>query len=89
VRELAERGAIPGGTRRNLESLGGAVTYSAGVDEITKLMLADAQTSGGLLIALPEAKAPALLAALKKEGTPVAVVIGRVVAGQAGTIAVT
>jgi selenide,water dikinase len=89
VRELAERGAIPGGTRRNLESLGGAVTYGAGVDEVTKLMLADAQTSGGLLIALPEAKAPALLAALKKEGTPVAVVIGRVVAGQAGTIALT
>jgi selenide,water dikinase len=88
VREMAERGAIPGGTRRNLESLGGAVTFSAGVDEITKLMLADAQTSGGLLIALPAAKAPALLAALQKEGTPVAVVIGRVVAGQAGTIAV-
>jgi len=88
VRELAERGAIPGGTRRNLESLGGAVTYGPGVDEAAKLMLADAQTSGGLLIALPEAKAPALLAALKKEGTPVAVVIGRVVTGQAGTIAV-
>jgi len=88
VREMAERGAIPGGTRRNLESLGAAVTYGAGVDETTQLMLADAQTSGGLLIALPEAKAPALLAALQKEGTPVAVVIGRVVAGQAGTIAV-
>jgi selenide,water dikinase len=58
------------------------------VDEVTKLMLADAQTSGGLLIALPAAKAPALLAALQKEGTPVAVVIGRVVPGQAGTVAV-
>jgi selenide,water dikinase len=88
VREMAERGAIPGGTRRNLESLGAAVTYGPGVDEVTKLMLADAQTSGGLLIAVAEAKAPALLAALQKEGTPVAVVIGRVVAGQAGTIAV-
>jgi selenide,water dikinase len=85
---MAERGAIPGGTRRNLESLGAAVTYGPGVDEVTKLMLADAQTSGGLLIAVAEAKAPALLAALQKEGTPVAVVIGRVVAGQAGTIAV-
>jgi len=88
VREMAERGAIPGGTRRNLESLGAAVTYGAGVDEVTKLMLADAQTSGGLLIAVPQSKALALVAALQKEGTPVAVVIGRVVAGQAGTIAV-
>ena len=88
VREMAERGAVPGGTRRNLESLGAAVTYGAGVDETAKLMLADAQTSGGLLIAVPQSKGPALLAALQKEGTPVAVVIGRVVAGQAGTIAV-
>jgi len=88
VREMAERGAIPGGTRRNLESLGAAVTYGAAVDETNKLMLADAQTSGGLLIAVPQPKAPALVAALQKEGTPVAVVIGRVVAGQAGTIAV-
>ncbi len=88
VRELAERGAIPGGTRRNLESLGGAVTYDAAVDEVTKLMLADAQTSGGLLIALPDGKAPALVAALQKEGTPAAAVIGRVAAGQAGTITV-
>ena len=88
VREMAERGAIPGGTRRNLESLGTAVTYGAALDETTKLMLADAQTSGGLLIALPEAKAKALVAALQKEGTPAAAVIGRVVAGQAGTIQV-
>jgi selenide,water dikinase len=88
VRELAERGAIPGGTRRNLESVESVVTFGAGVDDVAKLMLADAQTSGGLLIALPEAKAAALVSALQKEGTPAAAVIGRVVAGQAGTITV-
>ncbi len=88
VRELAERGAIPGGTRRNLESVESVVTFDAGVDDVAKLMLADAQTSGGLLIALPEAKAAALVSALQKEGTPAAAVIGRVVAGQAGTITV-
>ncbi len=64
------------------------MTYGASVDETAKLMLADAQTSGGLLIAVPQSKAPALVAALQKEETPVAVVIGRVVAAQAGTIAV-
>ena len=88
VRELAERGAIPGGTRRNLESVESAVTFGAGVDDVAKLMLADAQTSGGLLISLPAARAPALVAALQKEGTPAAAVIGRVVTGQAGTITV-
>ena len=88
VRELAERGAIPGGTRRNLESVAAAVTFGPGVDAVAQVMLADAQTSGGLLIAVPEPKAPPLVAALQKEGTPAAAVIGRVVAGQAGTITV-
>jgi len=88
ARELAERGAIPGGTRRNLESLTGAVEFAAGLDEATRLLLADAQTSGGLLIALPETQVPALRAALERERAPVAAQVGRVVAGPAGRIAV-
>ena len=81
ARELAERGAIPGGTRRNLESLSCAVEFAAGIDETTRLLLADAQTSGGLLIALPETQVPALRAALERERAPAAAAIGRVVAG--------
>ncbi len=88
ARELAERGAIPGGTRRNLESLAGAVEFAAGIDETTRLLLADAQTSGGLLIALPESQVQALRAALQRERAPAAAQIGRVVAGPAGRIAV-
>jgi len=88
ARELAERGAIPGGTRRNLESLSGAVEFAAGIDETTRLLLADAQTSGGLLIALPESQVQTLRAALERERAPVAAQIGRVVAGPAGRIAV-
>ena len=88
ARELAERGAIPGGTRRNLESLAGAVEFAAGVDETTRLLLADAQTSGGLLIALPEAQVPALRAALERERAPAAAQVGRVVAGPPGRVAV-
>jgi len=88
ARELAERGAIPGGTRRNLESLAGAVEFAAGIDETTRLLLADAQTSGGLLIALPEPQVQALRAALQRERAPAAAQIGRVVAGPAGRIAV-
>jgi len=88
ARELAERGAIPGGTRRNLESLTGAVEFATGIDETTRLLLADAQTSGGLLIALPESQVQTLRAALERERAPVAAQIGRVVAGPAGRIAV-
>jgi len=89
ARELAERGAIPGGTERNAASLTAAVTFGAGVDRTARVLLADAQTSGGLLIAVPPARVDALVAALRREGTPVAAVIGRVVAGSAGRISVT
>ena len=89
ARELAERGAIPGGTERNAASLTAAVTFGAGVDRTARGLLADAQTSGGLLIAVPPARVDALVAALGREGTPVAAVIGRVVAGSVGRISVT
>ncbi len=88
AREAAERGAIPGGTTRNVEGVADAVTFAGGVDATTRLLLADAQTSGGLLIAVAPERADALVAALGREGTLAAAVIGRVVAGGAGRIAV-
>ena len=81
ARELAERGAIPGGTTRNLESAGGTVAFTKDVDATTRTLLSDAQTSGGLLIAVLPQQADALVAALEREATPVAAVIGRVVGG--------
>jgi selenide,water dikinase len=66
------------------------VAFGAGVSQIDRVLLADAQTSGGLLIAVAPAQAEALRAALGREATPAAAVIGRVVAGlPAGRIAVT
>jgi selenide,water dikinase len=88
AREMAERGAIPGGTKRNAESLGDAVRFGPAVDPVTRLLLSDAQTSGGLLIAVAAARADALVAALTRERTPAAAVIGRVVAGPPGRIEV-
>ena len=55
--ELAESGVVPGGTRRNLEFVQTRVSFDNQIDPIRKLMLADAQTSGGLLISLPETEA--------------------------------
>lgn len=86
--DVIKKGAIPGGTKRNREALSPHVTFDSGVDEVTRTLLFDAQTSGGLLIAVPEDRAPALIKALKAEKTIAAAQIGRVVAGTPGTIAV-
>jgi len=88
AREAAERGAVPGGTERNMASVAEAVHFAAGVDQTTRLLLADAQTSGGLVIAVAAERADALVAALGRERTPAAAVIGRVVSGTPGAIAV-
>jgi len=88
AREMAERGAVPGGTTRNAASVATAVTFADPVDATARILLADAQTSGGLLIAVAPERADALVAGLVREATPAAAVIGRVVAGQAGRITV-
>jgi selenide,water dikinase len=51
AREAAQEGFISGGTRRNLDWVSPHTQWASGVDEIEQLLLADAQTSGGLLIA--------------------------------------
>ena len=56
VRELAARDLFPGGTRRNHEALAPLVLWE-GLDLQDQLLLCDAQTSGGLLVALPADRA--------------------------------
>jgi selenide, water dikinase len=75
--DLVRLGAIPGGTVRNRASLGPAVTWEA-VDEAAQVLLCDAQTSGGLLIAVAEAKTGSLLRALQAHGTPVHALVGEI-----------
>ena len=86
VERLIADGHIPGGTRRNLEDLGDRIDFG-GCDESARLTLADAQTSGGMLICVAEDRVQALLDDLHKEA-PAATVIGRVTAGAPGTIKV-
>ena len=80
ARELARAGHVPGGTERNLSWVEPALDRG-GVDELTVTLLADAQTSGGLLIGLDADAAASTVAALVDEGHAAAVV-GRVEAGQ-------
>ena len=88
VREFIDDGVVPGGTQRNLAAIEEFTTWDAGVSDVDRLVLSDAQTSGGLLIAVDAARTDDLVAALERNETPVAVVVGEVVAGAAGTIAV-
>ena len=77
VRELARDGAVPGGTRDNLATYRASTTFDTNVDESTQLVLADAQTSGGLLISIAPDALEALREDLRASGALDAV-IGRV-----------
>jgi selenide,water dikinase len=78
---LAEDLIAPNGTLRNRESLREVVEWGEGVDIPTQLVLCDAQTSGGLLIAVAPEQREALVAALRQQGTLAAAVVGDVVEG--------
>ena len=80
VEEFARRGVVPGGTRRNGEMVEPYVDWD-GVDEPTRILLADTQTSGGLLIAVDAERAGALELALRQRSAPVIARIGEIVAG--------
>jgi selenide,water dikinase len=73
VRELATAGMVPGGSRRNLEWVRPRLD-AAGGDEIDMAILADAQTSGGLLFGAEPAAAEAAAATLSDMGYACAVV---------------
>ncbi len=81
----AEQGIFPGGSRANRIYLeGNGYVHWEDVDETRQLLLCDAQTSGGLLMAVPPERADALVAGLKARGTPAAAVIGQIVEGPPG-----
>jgi selenide,water dikinase len=73
----ARAGAIPGGLKNNREFVSPCVERRGGIPEEIETLLYDPQTSGGLLIALSEQNAAALLARLES-----ACRIGRVVPAQ-------
>lgn len=87
VRELAETGAIPGGTKNNFNHVKGNVTFSEELDQIDQYILADAVTSGGLLMSVPKEEADALLQDLQ-DNHIAASRIGEVISGNAGHIQV-
>jgi selenide,water dikinase len=79
TRKLAEDGFIPGGTKSNHKWLRENVQYSEAVDEITQMILCDAVTSGGLLVALPQEQADQAVSKLREAGVEYAAWIGKAV----------
>jgi selenide,water dikinase len=68
VEELARNKVIPAGTKNNLDYTSPWVHYGERISDTQKLILNDAQTSGGLLIAIPEKESGKLQDALTGNG---------------------
>jgi len=76
---LLDEGCIPGAAFRNLEFVKESTEFGTSLNYERKMLCCDAQTSGGLLMAVPAEKAKEVLAALKKAGLPESAVIGEAV----------
>ena len=77
VRELVEEGIAPGGTIRNLESVGRQVRWHPDLTDEDKLLVCDAQTSGGLLVSVGKERLGRLVRELEARNV-LAAVIGTV-----------
>lgn len=88
VWDLARRDAVPGGSRNNQRYLMEHVTWDEGIKPEEQVVLCDAQTSGGLLMAVSPRRRSPLLTALRGRGV-LAAEIGKLTRGNPGRITVT
>jgi selenide,water dikinase len=82
--ELLEQGVAPGGTHRNQAGVEDYVNWDDSLTDNDKLLLCDAQTSGGLLISVPEERLSLLLGALEERGVSTREVLGTIIEGNPG-----
>lgn len=76
--ETSEQGYKPGMSKDTMRSLEKSVTFGSTLSEAYRWLLVDPQTSGGLIISIPEERADDLLKELKSEDSPEAAIIGKV-----------
>ena len=74
--DLIDKDCIPGGTKQNLKTASAVADWGQMPAKL-KLLLTDAQTSGGLLLAIPPRKLETVIGVLKKRRTPAHALIGR------------
>jgi len=77
--QLAQQDNIPGGTKRNLSHANQFTYFSESITELHQLMIADAQTSGGLLITLPQDRAGEFLDSYNDKEPISAFQIGKII----------
>ena len=85
---LADAGEVPGGTRSNERFLASRVRWPADLSAARRILLCDAQTSGGLLLAVPATDEAPLMVALQARRVA-GTVVGELTEGEAGSIVVT
>lgn len=88
VWDCIQQKAIPGGSQANRRHLEDKVDFAPDVTEELRVVLCDAITSGGLLLAVPEERVDLLISQLNVVKAPAAAIIGRVKNGESGRIAV-
>lgn len=79
IADLIEQGCVPGGSNENLVATTVAVDWG-NTEHSRRILLTDAQTSGGLLLCVPGGKLEKVLRLLRQKRTPCAAVIGRITA---------
>ena len=86
--DLLENGTVPGGTFRNVSGVKDTVDWAEGLTEEQQLLMCDAQTSGGLLIAVPKAKLDQLMGELEASNVRTRAVVGEITSENPGIIKV-
>ena len=84
VDELLAQGVAPGGTHRNEAGVADYVDWDSAISDNDRLLLCDAQTSGGLLISVAEERLSQLMDALEAGGVETRAVVGRIADGVRG-----
>lgn len=85
---LLEKDNAPGGTHSNLKYLNNYIIWDRSLTLNQKLLLCDAQTSGGLIIAIPKAESQKLMRSMSESGVETVALIGEIVAGSNAKIQV-
>jgi selenide,water dikinase len=84
AKTYVRQGIAPGGTRANHRFMAAHTEYGADIGLDDQLLLCDAQTSGGLLIAVPESRVKDLITRLSAGNVACAAIVGRVEEGRPG-----
>lgn len=82
VRDLAGQGVVTGASGRNWEAYGESIDLPADIDDASRALLTDPQTSGGLLVACAPEAVATVLDIFKSEGFDQATIIGELANGQ-------